>query len=136
MRTNATLPILSSSSHHYRLLVFWIGIVATIAYRAIIIISHYDQTWADIAWYIGTIGFVWYFGHRYHIEKKRDHVIIVRKLIKKIKNKQPLDSEDTAALEYTLTSLISSKSRWNYIAIFIASGLALVYDLVLRFLFI
>lgn len=134
MPTSTNKNHFSASSHPYRLLVFWIGIIATIAYRAIIIIGRYSQSWVDITWYIGTIGFVWYFGHRYHIEKKRDQVIIKRDLIKKIKNSRPLDAEDTEALTYTLSSLISSKSRWNYIAIFIASGLALAYDLIIRFL--
>ena len=132
MKTS-TIP--NPSSHSYRLLVFWIGIVATVAYRAIIIVGHYSQAWTDIIWYIGTIGFVWYFGHRYHIEKKRDKIIIKHNLIKKVKNCKDLKNEDREALEYTLKSLASSKSSWNYIAIFIASGIALAYDICLRIFF-
>lgn len=126
---------IKSSSHSYRVFVFWVGIIATIAYRAIIIIGHYGQVWTDIAWYIGTIGFLWYFAHRYHIEKKRDEIIVNLKLIEKIKTRKKLSQEDEQALVYTLRSLISSKSSWNYIAIFIASGLALFYDIIIRIFF-
>lgn len=123
---------LIASSPIYRMIVFWIGILATVAYRAIIIIGRYSQGWTDIIWYIGTIGFVWYFAHRYHIEKKRDRIIIERKLIPKVGKLKELKPEDRDALEYTLKSLVSSKAGWNYIAIFVASALALIYDLILR----
>lgn len=124
----------TSSSHGYRMFVFWIGIMATLAYRAIIIVSRYSQVWVDIIWYLGTIGFVWYFAHRFHIEEKRDHIIINQNLIKKVKASKDLKKEDREALEYTLKSLVSSKSRWNYIVIFVASALALIYDIMLRLL--
>jgi hypothetical protein len=123
---------LNSSSSTYRMIVFWIGILATVAYRAIIIIGRYSQGWTDIIWYIGTIGFVWYFAHRYHIEQKRDRIILERKLITKVAKLKELKTEDRDALEYTLKSLVSSKAGWNYIAIFVASALALIYDLILR----
>lgn len=129
----STIP--NASSHSYRILVFWVGIVATVAYRAIIIISRYDQTWTDITWYIGTIGFVWYFAHRYHIEKKRDNLILQHDLIKKVRRSKDFKLEDREALEYTLKSLASSKSSLNYIAIFVASGIALLYDICLRLFF-
>ncbi len=122
------------SSPTYRMLVFWIGIAATIAYRSIIILGHYSQTSMDIAWYIGTVGFIWYFAHRFHVEEKRDRLIMKTKLINKVAKLKELKNEDREALEYTLKSLISSKSRWNYIAIFIASGLALIYDIIIRIL--
>lgn len=127
---------LTSSSHSYRVLVFWVGIIATLAYRAIIVIGHYSKDWSDIIWYIGTIGFIWYFAHRYHIEQKHDHIIIERKLLEKVDSGKKLSADDTAALHYLLSSLVSSKSRWNYIIIFLASGFALLYDLVLRLIVI
>ena len=128
MKSSIPVP----SSHTYRLLVFIVGIIATISYRAIIIVSNYSQMWTDIIWYIGTIGFLWYFAHRYHIEKKRDAIIVEHKLIQKVNRLKELKETDKEALEYTLKSLASSKSSWNYIAIFVASGIALLYDLCLR----
>lgn len=135
-RTSSHHTPLTTSSPNYRVLVFWIGIIATLAYRVIIVVGHYSKDWSDILWYLGTIGFVWYFGHRYHIEQKHDRIIIERKLLEKVDSGRKLSADDTAALHYLLGSLVSSKSRWNYIIIFLASGFALVYDLILRLLII
>ena len=51
---------------------FWIGIIATVAYRIIIVLNFYSSFWVKISWYIGTIGFTIYFIHRYRISQKRD----------------------------------------------------------------
>lgn len=116
----------------YRHLIFWVGIVATLAYRALIIIINYSHFWNDIIWYVGTIGFVWYFAHRFHIEEKRDHIIKERDLLAKV-NASGLAADDREAVAFILKSQSSSLSRWNYIVIFVASAVALGYDLVLRF---
>ncbi len=123
---------LSTSSPLYRHLIFWVGIVATLAYRALIIIINYSHFWNDIIWYVGTIGFVWYFAHRFHIEEKRDHIIKERNLLDKV-NASGLAADDREAVAFILKSQSSSLSRWNYIAIFVASAIALGYDLILRF---
>lgn len=124
---------LTTSRRGYRIFVFWIGILATLAYRALIIISHYSHAWNDIVWYLGTIGFVWYFAHRFHIEEKRDHIISERDLIAKVNKSKDIPADDREAVAFILKSQTSSLSRWNYIAIFAASALALAYDLILRF---
>jgi len=59
------------SHKFYRVWLFWVGVIATIAYRIIVILNYYSQVWVEIAWYIGTIGFIWYFAHRYRVEKRR-----------------------------------------------------------------
>src|SRR3990167_3783349 len=111
------MPKLNSSI--YRILIFMVGVIATIAYRLVIVLNYYSQFWVEVSWYIGTIGFVWYFGHRWRIENRRDKLIEKLGLIKKIEAGQPLAAEDKTALLYVLTSLETSLARWNYIAIFV-----------------
>ena len=111
----------------YRTLLFVIGIIATIAYRIIIVLNYYSPIAVQIAWYIGTIGFVWYFIHRYKVENKRDHLIENLGLAKKIANKQELKDKEREALVYILKGLKTSLAKWNYIAIFLLSALALAY---------
>lgn len=111
----------------YRFWMFIVGILATLAYRLIVILNHYSAVWVQIAWYIGTIGFIWYFAHRYNVEKRRDGVIIDLSLIEKIEKEQALDENDRSALVYVLKSLETSLAKWNYIAIFVISSLALIY---------
>jgi hypothetical protein len=113
----------------YRTLLFVIGIIATIAYRIIIVLNYYSPIAVQIAWYIGTIGFVWYFAHRFKVENRRDILITKLELTKKIEKGVSLDKTEKEALVYILKSLQTSLSKWNYIAIFILSTLALVYGL-------
>ena len=119
------------SNKNYRLLVFGVGIAATFAYRVIVVLNYYSAFWVEVAWHIGTIGFIWYFAHRFRVENKREKIIAERKLIYKIHRQKNLNEEDREALKYILKSLRSSKAKWNYIAIFIFSALALLYALVM-----
>lgn len=119
----------------YRELIFWIGILATICYRIIIFLNYLpNKFWTDLAWYTGTIGFAWYFAHRYLVEKHRTETIVDNSLVAKITKGDKLAKADQEILVATLNSLQSSKSQWNYIVIFLASGLALMADIVIRLL--
>lgn len=115
-----------------RLLYFWAGIFATLVYRSIIVWDHIDGPWVKIAWYVGTVGFVIYFAHRFSISERRAKVIVEHQLLEKI-DQGPWSPEDQTALRYVLGTLRSSKERWNYIVIFISSALALLIGLWLDF---
>lgn len=117
------------SNKYYRYLVFLVGIIATIAYRIIIVLNYYSSLWVEIAWYIGTIGFIWYFAHRYRVQNHYSEIIRKRKLKDKL-CKNNLSKEDCDALKYIIGSLDSSKAKWNSILIFILSALALMYAVV------
>jgi hypothetical protein len=112
---------------YYRILVFVVGVLATIAYRAVVILNHYSAFWVEIAWYFGTVGFIWYFAHRWRIETKREKLIEELKLTEKIKKDKSLESKDKEALTYILKGLSTSLASWNYIVIFITSFLAIFY---------
>lgn len=122
----ATLP--TPSPKPLRTMFFWIGIFATLAYRAIIVLEHVDGPWLKITWYLGTLGFVAYFAHRFSVTEKRAKVISDFKLIEKIDDAS-WSSEDRSALRYVLTTLRSSKERWNYIMIFGSSAVAILVGL-------
>lgn len=121
------MPRLNSSL--YRILIFIIGVIATIAYRLVIVLNNYSQFWVEVSWYVGTIGFIWYFGHRFNIENRRDKIIEKLDLIKKTEAGRPFGPEDKTALLYILKSLDTSLAKWNYIAIFFFSFLAIAYAL-------
>ena len=118
-----------TSNKYYRWLIFFIGIIATLAYRIIIILNYYSSLLVAISWYIGTIGFIWYFAHRYRVQNHYASLIRDKKLPEKIcENK--LTKDDRNALLYILKSASSSKAKWNSIAIFILSAIALAYAVV------
>ncbi|PLX24775.1 hypothetical protein C0580_04175 [Candidatus Parcubacteria bacterium] len=118
-----------------RLFYFWSGIIATLAYRIIIVLNFYSSTWVKISWYVGTIGFILYFIHRFDVSKKRSDLIIEHRLREKLDRNtlDELNNDDKDALGYILRTLVSSKEKWNYYTIFILSGIALIVGILFDF---
>lgn len=105
---------------------FWTGIVATILYRAIIFFTSANPVILRVIWYIGTVGFVVYFLHRYDIAKRRSRVIQELNLAEKIPQLKELSDADRAGLNYLFATLQSSREKWNYYVIFASSIVALL----------
>ncbi|NCN22526.1 hypothetical protein GW758_00105 [Candidatus Falkowbacteria bacterium] len=122
------------NSKFYRYFMFFLGVAATIAYRIIVVLNHYSPRSVQIAWYIGTIGFVWYFAHRFRVENRRDRIITDLELVKKIENNENLSELERGSLVYVIKGLQTSLSKWNYIVIFVFSSLALIYGFLQDFL--
>ncbi|MBI5037630.1 MAG: hypothetical protein HZC01_02925 [Candidatus Kerfeldbacteria bacterium] len=124
---------LTTHSKSIRLFFFWIGIIATFAYRVIVVLNYYSPIWVQIAWYVGTIGFVAYFIHRFQVSEKRAKVIAEHDLANKV-DTLPIADADRQAMQYIFSTLRSSKERWNYIFIFVLSGMALLVGIVMDFI--
>lgn len=117
-----------------RLFFFWAGIIATIAYRIIIVLNFYSPLWVKVSWYIGTIGFILYFGHRYNVAKKRAKLVKDYGLIEAVQQADRIDAKKKEALYYLVKTSLTSKSRWNSAIIFMLSVLALITGIILDFL--
>jgi hypothetical protein len=113
---------------------FWTGIISTILYRAIIFFTTADPIVLRVIWYIGTIGFIIYFAHRYDIAKRRSQVIRELNLIEKIPQLQELNDRDRSGLQYVFATLQSSREKWNYYVIFASSILAVLAGLWMDFI--
>ena len=125
------MEIVKTNPKPIRLLFFWSGVIATLAYRVIIVLNFYSPLWVKIFWYIGTIGFIIYFWHRYDIQKKRAELVIDYKLIDAVEKNQYESQEQEKALKYIVQTSLTSKSRWNSAFICLLSILALVVGLVM-----
>lgn len=112
-----------------RALFFWTGIISTILYRVIIFFTDSNPVMLRTLWYIGTIGFIIYFIHRYDIAKRRGRVIKELGLAEKIPQLKELSDQDRAGLHYLFATLQSSKEKWNYYVIFASSIVALLAGL-------
>jgi hypothetical protein len=110
---------------------FVLGLISAIAFRGIIIFQHLEPTWVRPVWYIGTIGYFFFFLYRYMISKKRKHTIASYQLIEKLKANACLAEEEREAVLYLLASIKFSLEDINYALIFILSVLAIVADIVL-----
>lgn len=113
---------------------FWTGIIATLAYRIIIVLNFYSPLWVKISWYVGTIGFILYFGQRWHIQSKRARVIRDYKLIEAIDNAPHIRGKQKKALHYVMENTLKSRSKWNSAFIFWLSVLALIVGIILDIL--
>lgn len=122
-----------ASPHWVRTLFFWFGIIATVSYRSIVVLNHYSKNVALAAWYVGTVGFILYFWHRYLVSEKRVKLIKEHDLINAVA-RTDLKKDQIEANEYILTTLLSTKEKWNYIVIFATSLVALAIGIYLDFL--
>lgn len=117
-----------------RLIYFLLGAIATIAYRVIILLSGVNEAWLNFCWYIGTIGFVIYFAHRYQISEKRAKLILDYNLQTKVSENSNLNPQEKEVMNYIFESLKFSSERWIYIIIFATSALALLAGIYLDFI--
>lgn len=121
----------AKTSHpHIRLIYFLIGIVATIAYRVIVFLNFYDPMWVKVSWYVGTIGFVIYFWHRYDIAQKRAMLVAENDLEKAVRDSD-LKGKQKQAIAYLVKTSRTSKSKINFVTIFGLSVAALVFAILL-----
>jgi len=114
---------------------FVCGIIATLAYRIVVVLNHLDPIYVQVAWYIGTIGFIIYFAHRYRVSQKRARIIAEHDLEQKVAQLQGLSEADKQSMEYIFGTLRSTKEKWNSIVIFVSSGIALFIGILIDFVF-
>jgi hypothetical protein len=110
---------------------FVLGLLSSVAFRAIILCQKYSPTWVRPVWYFGVIGYMLFFMYRYYISLRRKRTIAQSGIIEKIRAGDSLSAEDRDATLYLLNSVRKSQEDWNYLAIFILSILAIGLDLML-----
>jgi hypothetical protein len=123
--------VMKQQSSSLRWFFFVIGIVATLAYRVIIILNFYNPLWVKISWYIGTMGFILYFGYLYNLQSKRAELAIQYNLLNVVKRIKEIKGKQKEALQYIVKSNATSKAKWNSAVIFILSVLALIIGIIL-----
>lgn len=114
-------------------LFFLVGVVATIAVRAVTLLDLHNPIYGKIAWYIGVSGFFLFFIYKFKIESSRSRVMRRSGIYRKIHNHEKLDPDDYRLVGSILCSLRSKKDLINYILIFSTSIFALVAALYFDF---
>jgi len=110
---------------------FVVGMLSSVAFRAIILFQKYSPNWVRPVWYFGVIGYMLFFMYRYYISLRRKRTIAQSGLMEKIRAGVALSAEDRDAALYLLNSVRKSQEDWNYLAIFILSIVAIGLDLFL-----
>jgi len=112
-------------------LFFLVGLVAACSFRILIVFSHTYQDLFRPVWYLGTVGYLFFFLYRYAISQKRKMAIEQYGLISKFKDGANLSAEDREVVIYLLSSLMKSRENINYLFIFGLSFLAIIADQIL-----
>ena len=110
---------------------FALGLISAVAFRAIIVFQHVDPAWVRPVWYIGTMGYFFFFLYRYLITRKRKNAIEQYQLIEKLKANACLTDEDRDVTLYLLSSVKHSLEDVNYALIFVLSVIAIAADVFL-----
>ncbi|SFM55586.1 hypothetical protein SAMN04488696_1576 [Methanolobus profundi] len=110
---------------------FWLGMFSAIFLRLIIIADYYNGILSKALFYLGVIGYLVFFAHRYHVATRRVGVLKNLDLLGKIESRTSLTEEEYRGLEYIMWSLSVSKERMNYLVIFAFSVIAIVLSLAL-----
>ena len=124
---------IKSDSKSVRILYFWLGLIATFSYRIIIVLNFFEPVWVKVAWYVGTIGFIFYFWSRYKVVKQFSSLIKEEKLVSAVEKASGVTSEQKKALSYIIETLSKTKAQTNYVIIFILSAIALLAAIILDF---
>jgi len=110
---------------------FFLGLLSSLAFRAIIIFQKLSPGWVRPVWYFGVIGYMLFFMYRYGISARRKRTISQTNIIEKLREGRGLSPDDREAALYLLNSIRKSPEDWNYLAIFVLSLLAIALDLML-----
>lgn len=110
---------------------FVLGLLSSVAFRAIVLLQKYNPAWVRPVWYFGVIGYLLFFIYRYYISQRRKRTIAQTAVIEKIRTGAALNSEERDAALYLLNSVRASQEDWNYLAIFVLSVVAIALDLLL-----
>jgi hypothetical protein len=110
---------------------FILGLVSAIAFRAIIILQHLEPGWVRPVWYIGAIGYFFFFLYRYKITRKRKKAVEDFQLVEKLRANACLQDDDREVMLYLLSSLKFSLEDINYAIIFLLSVIAIAADIFL-----
>lgn len=104
---------------------FIIGIFATLAVRAVTVLMHIKPLYGQIAWYIGVVGFLFFFSYKFRLYSYRSKVVRENNLAQKIQERE-LTQEEKDVVSAILCGLSSRKESINYLFIFILSAIAIV----------
>lgn len=110
---------------------FLLGLLSSVAFRAIILLQKYEPAWVRPVWYFGVLGYMLFFMYRYYISQRRKHAIAHTQVIEKIRAGEVLNQDEREAALYLLKSVRASQEDWNYLAIFVLSIVAIALDLLL-----
>ncbi len=104
----ADLPKTNKSLIIYSM--FILGILCTISFRVLTILSELAPSFVRPVWYFAVIGYIFFFLYRYRISVRRRKAVEEFELIDAVNNAQCLSNQQREVLLYITT--VRSLPRW------------------------
>jgi hypothetical protein len=114
-------------------LLFIVGVLSAVAFRALIVVGHVAPSYMRIVWYCGVTGYLIFFLYRYIISRRRKRIIRDVDLLSALEEGKALTADERKAMVYVVTSIDRSLETYNYYIIFALSLAAIGLDLYLEF---
>lgn len=76
---------------------FLLGLLSSVAFRAIILLQKFSPGWVRPVWYFGVLGYMLFFIYRYYISQRRKRAIEHTHVIEKIRSGETLSTDDRDA---------------------------------------
>ena len=111
-------------------LFFILGLISALLFRSLFLFNYYYSSLSHVVWYCAVTGYLFFFGFRYYISRKRRRTIIMKNLLDKV-TASDIAPADRDEINYILQSIIKSKEMFNYVFIFVVSIVAISVDIVL-----
>lgn len=112
----------------------FIGLLATIAIRAVNVVMDLSAFWAKAAWYVGVAGFLVYFLYKFRQDRSTQKALLKSGVASRLVRKEALLETDYEFLSSTICRLRSAKDAINYFFIFLTSFIALAVGVYQDFL--
>ena len=106
-----------------------IGLVSSLAFRAIIVAEHVEPDWVRPLWYIAVLLNALFFSYRYWVSRRRVRAVVEGDLDGKLYAGRALTADEREQVAAILHSIRISPERFNYLVIFVLSALAIAADL-------
>ena len=106
-----------------------VGLISSLAFRAIIVAEHVEPGWVRPLWYLGVLLNAAFFSYRYWVSLRRVRAVVGGDLDRKMRAAEPLSETDREQIAAILYSIRISPERVNYLVIFVLSAAAIAADL-------
>lgn len=106
-----------------------VGLISSLAFRAIIVAEHVEPGWVRPLWYLGVLLNAAFFSYRYWVSLRRVRAVVGGDLDRKMRAAEPLSETDREQIAAILYSIRISPERFNYLVIFVLSAAAITADL-------
>lgn len=106
-----------------------VGLISSLAFRAIIVAEHVEPGWVRPLRYIGVLLNAAFFSYRYWVSLRRVRAVVGGDLDRKMRSAEPLAEADREQIAAILYSIRISPERFNYLVIFVLSAAAIGADL-------